>query len=216
MSGLEILGIWVAAILTFVMFSFLYKDNPVFKSGEHIFLGVALGYSLCNYYYDNIYPQGVAPLLGSDPSIPQNLWVIVPLLLGLFVLLRVVPQLAWLSRYSFAIYIGGWAGLAVPAEMSARLLPQVTTAMRPISLDSTGLSQLLLLLGILCTVTYFFFSLEHKGLVGRISRVGVVFIMIAMGASFGNTVMARVSLLIGRFQFLLYEWINKGILGQGG
>jgi hypothetical protein len=39
--------------------------------------------------------------------------------------------------------------------------------------------------------------------------------MIAMGASFGNTVMARVSLLIGRFQFLLYDFVEKALLGKG-
>jgi hypothetical protein len=32
--------------------------------------------------------------------------------------------------------------------------------------------------------------------------------MIGFGASFGNTVMARVSLLIGRVQFLLTDWIH--------
>jgi hypothetical protein len=210
----ELIGTWIAALLTFVMFSFLYRDNPIFKVGEHLFLGVALGYSLCNYYYDNIYPQGLAPLLGNDPNIPRNLWVIIPLVLGLFVLLRMIPQLAWLSRYSFAIYIGGWAGLTVPAEMSSRLLPQITATMRPITPDWAGLSQLLLLIGVLCTVVYFFFSLEHKGAVGQISRIGIVFIMVAMGASFGNTVMGRVSLLIGRFQFLLYDWIQGVILRQ--
>jgi hypothetical protein len=30
--------------------------------------------------------------------------------------------------------------------------------------------------------------------------------MIAFGAAFGYTVMARVSLLIGRMMFLLYDW----------
>ena len=32
--------------------------------------------------------------------------------------------------------------------------------------------------------------------------------MIAFGASFGYTVMARVSLLIGRIQFLLHDWLG--------
>ena len=30
--------------------------------------------------------------------------------------------------------------------------------------------------------------------------------MVAFGAGFGNTVMARISLLIGRIEFLRYEW----------
>ncbi len=33
--------------------------------------------------------------------------------------------------------------------------------------------------------------------------------MIAFGAMFGNTVMARLSLFIGRMQFLLQDWIGS-------
>jgi hypothetical protein len=216
----DTLGLWVAALLTLVMFSFIYRDNPVYKVGEHLFLGVSLGYSWCLYYYSNIYPQAIAPLLGSADT-ERNMWVIVPVLLGAFILLRMIPQLTWLSRYSFAIYIGGAAGLSVPAEMSGRLLPLIAKMMIPLlPSDSITLpmviSNWVILIGVVSTVVYFFFSLEHRGMVGRVSRLGVLFVMISFGASFGNTVMARVSLLIGRFQFLVSEWFNKGVLGQGG
>ena len=61
----------------------------------------------------------------------------------------------------------------------------------------------LIFVGVICTLTYFFFSVEHRGLVGGISKVGVIFIMVGFGAAFGNTVMGRVSLLIGRVTFLI-------------
>ncbi len=61
----------------------------------------------------------------------------------------------------------------------------------------------LIFAGVICTLTYFFFSVEHRGLVGGISKVGIIFIMVGFGAAFGNTVMGRVSLLIGRVQFLI-------------
>ena len=61
----------------------------------------------------------------------------------------------------------------------------------------------LIFVGVICTLTYFFFSVEHEGIVGGISKIGVVFIMVGFGAAFGNTVMGRVSLLIGRVQFLI-------------
>jgi hypothetical protein len=41
----------------------------------------------------------------------------------------------------------------------------------------------------------------------RISRVGIWFLMISFGAAFGFTVMGRVALLIGRINFLIYDWI---------
>ena len=50
---------------------------------------------------------------------------------------------------------------------------------------------------------YFFFSKEHTGTIGRISKIGIYFLMIKFGASFGFAVMGRVSLLIGRFEDLI-------------
>ena len=70
-----------------------------------------------------------------------------------------------------------------------------------------NINKLLVFSGIICTLTYFFFSAEHRGFVGGVSKVGIIFIMISFGAAFGNTVMGRVSLLIGRIYFLLHDWL---------
>jgi hypothetical protein len=207
----EVIGIWMAALLTLSIFSFLYKDNPLFKMGESIFLGVALAYGMVLAYYDTVYPQVVLPL--SPPAgVPVNYMVLIPVMLGIFILLRMIPKLSWLSRISFAVYVGGYAGIAVPSVIAGTLLPQISSSMGPFGPDWVGaVTQLILVVGVFSTLLFFFFSVEHRGTLGRISRVGVFFIMIAMGASFGNTVMARVSLLIGRFQFLLNDWI-RGVI----
>ncbi len=215
MTVMTVLGIWLAAALTLMIFSFLYKDNPVYRLGEHIFLGVSVGYGWCIYYWNDIYPQAIAPL---DPrnSDARDWLVLIPIILGLFIILRMIPKLAWLSRYSFALLIGGYAGMAVPNVISGTFLPQLVATINPLGPDtSSAIAQVVLLVGVFCTVVYFFFSLEHRGAVGTIGRLGVVFIMVAFGASFGYTVMARVSLLIGRFQFLLRDWIGSFTNYQG-
>jgi hypothetical protein len=61
-------------------------------------------------------------------------------------------------------------------------------------------SNILLLSGTLASLLYFYFSLAHKGVVGRISRFGVWILMIGFGASFGYTVQGRIALAIGRAQ----------------
>jgi hypothetical protein len=61
-------------------------------------------------------------------------------------------------------------------------------------------SNILLLLGLLSSLLYFYFSIPHKGAVGRISRFGVWVIMVGFGASFGFTVQGRIALAIGRAQ----------------
>jgi hypothetical protein len=71
-----------------------------------------------------------------------------------------------------------------------------------------SLTNVLLVLGLLGTLAYFFFSMKHRGVLGGLARIGIVFLMVGFGASFGYTVMSRVSLLIGRVGFLLHDWLH--------
>ena len=66
---------------------------------------------------------------------------------------------------------------------------------------------ILVLVGVLSVLAYFFFSVEHKGAVGRVANVGVWYLMITFGASFGFTVMGRIALLGARFEFLFDDWL---------
>lgn len=67
---------------------------------------------------------------------------------------------------------------------------------------------ILILIGVISTLIYFYFSKEHTGALGVTAKVGIWFIMISFGAHFGYTVMGRVSLLIGRVQFLVEDWLG--------
>ncbi|MCH7471617.1 hypothetical protein IIA79_01505 [bacterium] len=206
----EVIGIWVAAGLTLMMFSFIYRDNAFFKFGEHLYLGISVGYFINIQYW-----QVLVPDVYREFTIQHNLWVLVPAVLGVFILLRVVPSLAWLSRMSFALYIGGFSGLAVPNIIHNVFLPQLSQTLVPFNRTvGENINQAIILVGVLTVLVFFFFSLEHKKLAGGISRVGLFFIMVSFGAAFGYTVMARISLLIGRFQFLIFDWFQGVILGQ--
>jgi len=212
MSFGEGVGVWVAAGLTLMMFSFIYRDNALFKFGEHLYLGISLGYFMVTTYWQSLYPD-VYRRIGID----HNYWVILPALLGLFILLRLVPSLGWLSRWAFALLVGGTAGFSIPSVIHGQLLPQLSKTMAPFGATAPAvINQVLILLGVLSVLIFFFFSVEHKKFVGGVSRLGLYFLMISFGASFGNTVMARVSLLIGRFQFLWSDWILHAILHKQG
>ena len=54
----------------------------------------------------------------------------------------------------------------------------------------------------------FYFSKKQEGIRAVPSKLGIWFLMISFGASFGYTVMARISLLIGRLEFLLKDWLH--------
>jgi hypothetical protein len=207
MSSEMLIGAWVATGLSLFMYSFLYKDNPFFKFGEHIYVGVSVGYGLVITYYEVMVKKLYVPMVQQG-----NWWLILPMLLGLLVLARFIPALAWLSRISFAFIVGIGSGIAIPRVISSLILQQVQGTLKPLVTAGdggvvwftfAGLNMFLILVGVVSVLFYFFFSIEHTGIVHRISRVGIYFLMISFGAAFGYTVMARMSLLIGRFDELI-------------
>ena len=91
------------------------------------------------------------------------------------------------------------------AQIRSTLVPLIVVTPNGFDLIQSILN-CILVFGVLCALVYFFFSLEHRGIVGGISRAGICVLMVAFGASFGYTVMSRMSLLIGRIDFLISEW----------
>ncbi|MCA9016279.1 MAG: hypothetical protein KDA77_13185, partial [Planctomycetaceae bacterium] len=71
-----------------------------------------------------------------------------------------------------------------------------------------SLRNTIVIVGVLSCMVYFFFSIEHEGVVKQISRLGVWFLMVTFGASFAYTVMGRIALLSGRLDFLFNNWLG--------
>ncbi|HOJ86688.1 MAG: hypothetical protein ACP5SD_02835 [Elusimicrobiales bacterium] len=205
-----ILGAWVAAGLTLFIFSFLYKDNPFFKAAEHLYIGAGLAWHIQLIIYKIIKvkvwePMKVAWASGNWFTI----WmIIIPTILGLSLITQFIPRISWLSRYGFTFMMGYSAGLALPAGLATDFTNQILGTIEPFAnivnlTPGQLINALILLIGSISVLFYFFFSIEHKGAVKKISNFGIYFLMIYFGASFGNTVMARFSLLYGRFDLLV-------------
>jgi hypothetical protein len=193
------LGTLIAVFLTLCIFSFLYKDNPFYKFAEHLLVGISVGYVLVIALNTTLMPKLINPVFKQGEFV-----YIIPSILGLFMLLRFIPRYAWLSRISIALIIGAGAGVAIPATIQARLFSQMQASMS----DFVSIDGIIIFLGIATTLAYFFFSKEHKGWFGSTAKVGTWFLMIFFGATFGYTVMSRISLLIGRMQFLLGDFLH--------
>ncbi len=199
-------GVWIAAGLTLAIYSFLYKDNPAYKFAEHLLVGISVGYLIVIAFKDTVVPKIIDPLF-----VNQQWLVLVPVILGVLMFSRFVSKIAWLSRPALAIYIGFGAGAAIPANMQANILAQIRATVSPFAgIDSIGgaINAVLIAAGLICTLLYFYFSKKHEGVFGKFTRIGIYFLMIFFGATFGFTVMARISLLIGRAGFLLRDWLH--------
>lgn len=191
----ELMSNLVGAFFTLCIFSFLYKDNPLYQMSEQLLVGISLGYGLVLTYERVFVPYFYQPLF-----LKQQWILIIPSVIGMFYLFRFSRKLSWLSRYPIAFSMMG-VGASVPLAMHTSILVQMRQAMVPI--ESVNL--FLIFFGTIAVLLYFFFSKAHTGFYGKFVNVGKWYMMVGFGASFGLTVMARISLLIGRIQFLVND-----------
>jgi hypothetical protein len=204
----SIIGGWLIAFFTLAILSFLYKDNPIYKLAEHIYVGVSAGYLFVLAVVQTIKPNWwdlVAPLFTGAPG---GQWIRLGAgIFGVMFLLRLNKKTFWFSNLPLAVMIGTFAALRMTGLANSDLVGQLHGTIN--CLDYRGLvlfewdkasmiNNLLIFGGIICVLSYFFFSLEHRGVLNAAGKTGIYFLMIAFGSSYGYTVMARTAVLIGR------------------
>jgi hypothetical protein len=152
---------------------------------------------------------------GLDEEQSANYWYVVPLILSAMMLMRLSPKGGWISRWPLAFFIGATAGIRLFSYLEGDFVAQIESTIIPLlvmTADDTidpwaSLQNAFIVLGVLMGLVYFFFSVEHKGVVGGVARGGVWLLMITFGASFGYTVMGRIALLADRLEFLFNDWL---------
>lgn len=228
-SAPRTMGLWISAFFTLAIFSFLYRDNPFYKLAESIYIGISAAYWMVLAFWTVLVPNLMGNLLPAatarwaTPGTLSNAnpFYLIPLALGIMLLARLSPKGAWISRWPLAFIIGATAGFRLIAYLEADFLSQIRNTILPLAVFEytqegvlrmgaslwSSLRNVLIVTGVLSGLVYFFFSVEHTGIAGRISRLGIWFLMITFGAAFGYTVMGRIALLARRIEFLFDDWL---------
>jgi len=225
LSYTRTIGLWLAALFTLAIFSFLYQDNPFYKIAEAVVVGVSAAYWMVVGVWATLVPNLFGKLFpgivkgwampGLSPAREAYSWLyLVPLILGILLLMRLARSGQWLARWPLAFIIGTTAGIRLVGFIQADFLSQINATIVPLVVFEAGqfdlantIGNLIIVLGVFACLVYFFFSVEHKGAVGSIARVGIWFLMITFGAAFGYTVMGRIALLAIRLEFLFDDWL---------
>ena len=209
LSDTQITGtvaIWLAAVGTLAIYSMLYRENPVYRLAEHIFIGAAAGYSV---YY--AWSQVLKPLWWDRITGGEWHWVLA-LVAGSMFYFIYSQRYVWISRIIFGSLLGLIAGAAFKGFAGINI-DRIYASFKPVygpgMSVGDSVNNLLFIVVLLTIMAYFFFSFEHKNAATRApARMGRWFLMFAFGAMFGSTVMARMSLLIGRVYFLLTDCLH--------
>jgi hypothetical protein len=202
METFEMLGTLMAATFTLMVFSFFYKENKAYRFAEHVFIGLAVAHTTvisCKYVYDT----ALTPMMNG-----QVIWIL-PLLVGLLYCFFFSKKYFWVYRIPVSTVVGTGIGLAMAGLMRSQFIDQIVATIALPNAKAAWISAshpinaAIVAIGVIGTLVFFIFTKEQKGLLLYVSHIGRWIMMVAFGAAFGFTVMARMSLLIGRMQFLL-------------
>jgi hypothetical protein len=198
---------------TIFIYSFLWKENPLSRAVEHLFIGLAAVYTLAAMYD----AAATVAYWGTGRIVEGNLIWIIPILISLMYFFFFSKKYFYLYRYPVSIVAGIMAGMMICGMIQSNFLVQIqSTVTLPLvgpndwtGWPPPGLDSIVIIVGVITALSFFFFTWEHKGVLGISTKIGRYFLMATFGAAYGSTVMARISLFIGRLTFLYttnYDW----------
>ena len=135
---------WVGAFLVLAIYSYLWRDNALYRITMQVFIGVNVGYQVVIQWRDILYPQWWIPMIdgfqalfmGGSGSPWGALWAVAGLL-GLFWYFQMSRKLMWLSRIVMGVMIGITAGVTIKSQLGTNL-PQLADSFRPLGPSVVG------------------------------------------------------------------------------
>lgn len=218
MNLLDLIGMLVSFVLTFMVLMYIFEDNQLFRLAIYIFIGAAAGYAGAVAIKDVLLPR----LFGLEYS--QMLLVILWIVL---LLMKISPKTAKIGNPAAGLLVGVGAAIAVGGAIQGTLWPQITSSgniFSPTLMRTTGIGGafgymiqgVIVLIGTIASLAYFHFGAKpapnqipsRNKLIEMISKVGEGFIAITFGVIFAGIYSAALTALIERLYFLI-ETISK-------
>ncbi|HNZ13455.1 MAG TPA: hypothetical protein PKL11_07335 [Anaerolineaceae bacterium] len=219
MGNLDLLWTLIGFLLTLMVFSYLFGDNPVFRLASYLLVGVGAGYTAVVLIFEVIIPRLGAPLLSGD--LTRQVLAGVPIILGLLLLTKLSPRLSSLGNVSMAYLVGAGAGAAVGGAIFGTLFQQIGAAIAPFGMDGPNpfgqlLQGVLMVIGAAATLLYFHFSARPRPdgaprrspLIETGAKIGEVFIGLTLGALFAGVMASALTALLERLNFLIQTILN--------
>lgn len=210
----ELLWTIVSFILTLMVFSYLFGDNPVFRFVSALFIGATAGYFFVVLFYQVILHRLVTPM------VEGSLITVIPLLLSGLLLLKLSPRLSKFGNIPMAFLVGTGAAVAIGGAVLGTLFGQIRGIVEPlIAMDQPSNSSNLLLileivfmlLGTISTLIYFNFGAKKDAkqgvkrgwLAAIFAWIGQFFIAVTLGAVFAGVLTTAITALIERSDYVV-------------
>lgn len=221
---LDLLNTSIAAVLTLFVYSYLLRDNALYRLASHLMVGVGVAYAVTVAVHQVLIPKLMVPLQGTIAGDTNRADLLIPFTLGVFLLAKAVPRGARLGQYGIATLLGVGLGVAVGGALVGTLIPQLLATMLPLApVGGVGIPQailnIILVVGTILALLSFTYTrnartptvegtniaaIDNPTLTYRLGRW---VLMIAFGAILGGTILTYTSVLVGRWDFLINDWL---------
>jgi hypothetical protein len=136
--------VWLSAFCTLAIYSYVFKDNPVYRAVIQAFIGINIGYGVVVNWQEVLKPQWWLPMVDSVMSVvhgtPENKWGLLWILVGILGLLwyfQLSRKYIWLSRIVIGLTVGIGAGLTFKSQFGQNI-PQLTDSFRSLTPSVVG------------------------------------------------------------------------------
>jgi hypothetical protein len=204
----DVIGLWISAILTIMITTLAWKDTPVSRTAEHIYLGVITANTI-------VMAWGNIDSIGIQKIMSGQIVYILPVILGIMAYARYSKENFWIYRYPIALVVGIGVGTAMSGLVGGSVLDQIKASFWNLNVPGdigASLNNLIMVVTLLSAMMYFIFTIKatRSPIAIKLSTFGRYAMMAAFGYSFANTIATRINQYAGRIAFLMLEWLQLG------
>lgn len=189
------------AVGTIAVLSYVYKENAAYRFFEFTAVGLAAAHSIVQSWNNYLKPTVRDRLIGKG-----EWYLIFPALIGLLYYTRFMGKnLSWIARYPISISVGYSIGYSLAYSPRPFL-----KEFRSTFAQFKHVNDYIFLIVWFLVVFYFMFTLVKKEnkVFGMTNVATRCLIMMYMGVLFGTSILGKFSRLLGRYQFLLRDWLQ--------
>lgn len=216
-SQAELLTGLLGFLFTVALLSYLLGDNPLYRLALHAFVGVAVGYIALVTIYQVLAPRLIAPLMSREVRVMTL--ASVPLLLFIFLVLKLSPRTAALGNISTAYLIGVGTAVAVGGAVTGTLIPLLRTTWLSLLPEWSGsfINHGIIVIGTATTLLYFQFwvrgradggEAQRTALMRALAGIGQFFLVVALATVYGGMILSGIAALSERMTAVL-NWVTS-------
>lgn len=212
---LDLVGSLLGFFFTVAILSYVIGDNPLYRLALHLFVGVAAGYAGLVVITNVLTPRLITPMSSGNPTL--SILAAVPLLLFVFLILKLSPRTSAFGNIGVAFMVGVGTAVAIGGAVTGTLFPQVMATWR-INAPSPSpiVNQIIIVLGAVTTLLYFQYWLRAETTAGAeraavmqvLADIGKGFVVASLGAIYAGMILSGIAVLSDRV-IAMATWIQQ-------